>query len=368
MSRISLVPIDSTDADMLFTWQINPLTRRYFNTPTIPSFDEHVAWVERILKDDSVKAFMILCEEKVGIVRLNFDTATSAEVSILLAPEHYGKGHALSALNKLAGMFPDIDIKAVVHENNAPSQRLFVNAGFTKLDSTTFIKKKMKHNYVVAGTKPWSLDAFQAKVGDLDNWHFISEKENLTIEKLQEISPKYVFFPHWNWIVPDCILNQFECVCFHMTDVPYGRGGSPLQNLIIRGHKETKLTALRMTNELDSGPVYLKVPLSLKGTAQEIFEKTAFKIMDLADEISKTEPEPEEQKGEIITFPRRTPAQSKLEDGLPLEKLYDYIRMLDAETYPKAFIQHGEYKIEFDNATLNSAGKLEVRAVITKEE
>ncbi len=31
---------------------------------------------------------------------------------------------------------------------------------------------------------------------------------------------------------------KFECVCFHMTDVPYGRGGSPLQNLIIREPQE----------------------------------------------------------------------------------------------------------------------------------
>jgi len=37
-----------------------------------------------------------------------------------------------------------------------------------------------------------------------------------------------------------------------MTDVPYGRGGSPLQNLIVRGHTETKLTALRCVRDLDA--------------------------------------------------------------------------------------------------------------------
>ena len=43
-----------------------------------------------------------------------------------------------------------------------------------------------------------------------------------------------------------------------MTDLPYGRGGSPLQNLIINGHKETMMSALRCVQELDAGPIYLK--------------------------------------------------------------------------------------------------------------
>lgn len=32
---------------------------------------------------------------------------------------------------------------------------------------------------------------------------------------------------------------------FHMTNFPYGRGGSPLQNLMKRGHHTTTITALR---------------------------------------------------------------------------------------------------------------------------
>jgi len=55
-----------------------------------------------------------------------------------------------------------------------------------------------------------------------------------------------------------------------MTYMPYGRGGSPLQNLIVRGYRHTKLTALRMVEEFDAGPVYLKEDLCLEGNAEEI--------------------------------------------------------------------------------------------------
>ena len=41
-----------------------------------------------------------------------------------------------------------------------------------------------------------------------------------------------------------------------MTDVPYGRGGSPLQNLIVRGYSEIKLTVLQMVKAFDAGLVY----------------------------------------------------------------------------------------------------------------
>ncbi|MFM7827709.1 MAG: methionyl-tRNA formyltransferase, partial [Acidimicrobiaceae bacterium] len=33
-------------------------------------------------------------------------------------------------------------------------------------------------------------------------------------------------------------------------------------------------------------------------------------------------------------------------------ELYDFIRMLDAEGYPHAFINAGEFKVEFRNARL----------------
>ncbi len=106
--------------------------------------------------------------------------------------------------------------------------------------------------------------------GALSNWHFADNVEEL--ENLNAVHDyRYIFFLHWSEKVPNQLLYEHECVCFHMTDVPYGRGGSPLQNLIERGHRETTLSALRMTEQFDAGPVYLKKALSLKGGPQRRF-------------------------------------------------------------------------------------------------
>lgn len=216
----------------------------------------------------------------------------------------------------------------------------------------------MEH-YIVATIKEWNITKFNHEKSELSGqWHLITQPEELTLKKLEEINPKYIFFPHWSWLVPEEILNKFNCVCFHMTDVPYGRGGSPLQNLILRGHNETQLSALKMEETLDTGPVYLKVPLSLKGSAQEIYKNCAAKVFDLIKTITELNPVPVVQSGEIVEFRRRTAEQSLLPESISAEKAYDFIRMLDAETYPKAFINYGDLLLEFSQAKLNTQQEL----------
>ena len=83
---------------------------------------------------------------------------------------------------------------------------------------------------------------------------------------MEKTGHRWVLVPHWSWIIPATIHERFEVVIFHMTDLPYGRGGSPLQNLIVRGHERTMISAIRCVEEMDAGPVYLKRELSLHGS------------------------------------------------------------------------------------------------------
>lgn len=218
-------------------------------------------------------------------------------------------------------------------------------------------------DYLVATVKPWNLTAFQRRTASLPGrWHLVEHKQGLNTEILERIRPRYIFFPHWSWLVPPDILQAAECVCFHMTEVPYGRGGSPLQNLILRGHEKTMVTALRMETELDAGPVYLKRPMQLAGSAQQIFERLAELVYDMVTEIVATEPEPVPQKGEATWFPRRNPEQSRLPTDVSVRELYDHIRMLDAETYPRAFAEFDKLRMEFSDAELQGKS---VKASVT---
>ncbi len=180
----------------------------------------------------------------------------------------------------------------------------------------------------------------------------ITQKSAFSTEIISAERPVYVFVPHWSHIIPEELIRQTNVIIFHMTDLPYGRGGSPLQNLIIRGHSKTKISAIRCVSEIDAGPIYLKRELNLDGSAYEIFRRASVIIKDMIIEILRKDLEPVPQLGEIVQFKRRKPAESDLSclNANELSTVYDFIRMLDAPDYPRSFLKLGNLRIEFSAA------------------
>ena len=225
-------------------------------------------------------------------------------------------------------------------------------------------------NIIVTTIKSWNIENFyklKKRFKNKYNFILITKKDDLTFEYIKTYNPIYIFFPHWSWYIDEKIYNNYKCIVFHETDLPYGRGGSPLQNLIIRGIKTTKISAIKVQKEIDSGDIYLKEDLDISfGSAQEIFEKASSCIFGkMIPALLDRKCIPQKQKGEVVLFKRREALQSDMisEKIDNLEKLYDFIRMLDGEDYPKAFITKGNMKIEFSNAKIvdnKIVGKFEV--------
>lgn len=229
--------------------------------------------------------------------------------------------------------------------------------------------KPLKTNFIIASHRSWNLDMAE-RLKNQTGHHFtlIREPDELKLNSIQETQPRYIFFPHWSYRIPEEIFQNFECVIFHMTDLPFGRGGSPLQNLIQRGIYETNITALRCVKELDAGPIYLKSPLSLHGSAEEIFIRGSRIVEEMIVQIINDNPEPIPQQGEPVSFKRRKPQQSSLADTNSLEEVFDKIRMLDAEGYPHAFLDIGCFRLEFTRASLKTDSILADVRIILKQE
>lgn len=181
---------------------------------------------------------------------------------------------------------------------------------------------------------------------------YIDNKECITYDYLHTLQPEWMFFPHWSYIIPAEVYVNMNCVIFHMTDLPFGRGGSPLQNLIARGIYETKLSALKCTAQLDAGDIYIKQPLSLWGTAEEIYLRAAELTKEMIIQIVKEKPQLYKQQGEPVVFQRRKPSEGDVGELDSLAEIFDYIRMLDADTYPPAFLDMNNLHIEFTRASL----------------
>lgn len=213
------------------------------------------------------------------------------------------------------------------------------------------------NNYIILSNRPWnnSLLEMCKSLFPNDNWIYIEKKDDLTKKNIKSLKPNFIFIPHWSYIIKKEIYDSYNCIVFHMTDLPFGRGGSPLQNLISRGIDNTKISAIKVVKELDAGPVYLKKDLNLNGSAEEIFLRANGVIFNMIEEIIRNNIKPISQKGEILKFSRRKPKMSEINENINnTEFLYNHIRMLDAEGYPKAYIETEFFKFEFDRASLKS--------------
>jgi len=209
----------------------------------------------------------------------------------------------------------------------------------------------MSKKYILLSEKKWHDDLFDNLKNRInEDWVRIKSKEDFNLINLQNLNPSIIFIPHWSYIIEKKIYLNYECIVFHMTDLPFGRGGSPLQNLILRKIRETKISALRVSNGIDEGDIYLKVPLSLEGTAKQIFERTTPIIQCMISQIIDYKLLPSPQVGESVLFKRRKPDESCIENLNELDQVFDYIRMLDCEGYPRAFIEAVNLKFEFSNA------------------
>jgi methionyl-tRNA formyltransferase len=178
----------------------------------------------------------------------------------------------------------------------------------------------------------------------------LTDSHKLTLKYVKKINPKIIFFPDWSWIVPSEIINNYTCVCFHESSLPKFRGGSPIQNQIIRGIKKTKSTAFVMTCGLDEGDILLQQDLSLEGTLKNIFERMIKNDYEMITKIIEGKYKRRKQVGEPTIFKRRRPEESELKNlDYPKLYLYNFIRMLE-DPYPNAFLRVGKRKIVFKSA------------------
>lgn len=198
---------------------------------------------------------------------------------------------------------------------------------------------------VLVGYRKWALKAF----AQFKNLKSFSSKKDLEIF-LEEFSSKEelcLIFAGWSEIIKSDIIKKHICICLHPSDLPLFRGGSPIQNQKINGITESKLTAFRMDEGIDTGPIIYKIKLSLKGHMKDIFfalENATIKIIQkIIENCDSSFLSGQVQNESRATyFKRRHPSDSEItiEDLKTLSSkfLFEKICALE-DPYPNAFIR-----------------------------
>ena len=177
------------------------------------------------------------------------------------------------------------------------------------------------------------------------NFIMINSKEELSYTNILDLNPDLILWYGWSWIIPKDILNKYYSVMLHPSPLPKYRGGSPIQNQIINGEKESAVTLFKMDKGVDTGDIISQHPFPLNGGISDIFQYITSIGIDLSvnmiEKFSTLKLTPQDNSKSTY-FKRRTPEQSEitLEElrGSTSKDLYNKIRALQ-DPYPNAFIK-----------------------------
>jgi len=217
---------------------------------------------------------------------------------------------------------------------------------------------------VVSQDNSWSQKLFDLLKKDSSHHFFFLH--SCTQDLLNNINPDWVFFFHWGKIVGREIYENYKCCVVHTGNLPQGRGGSPIQNQILDGLTHTNVNIIEMTAALDAGAVYCSQGISLQGSITDIWHSIACTACELINFCIQNKPNPQAQKGETAIYKRIKDNHIIFDLDKPIDFLYDQIRMVDNDYYPRCHLNINGYKIEFSRATLTE-GEIIADVRITKQ-
>ena len=156
------------------------------------------------------------------------------------------------------------------------------------------------------------------------------------------------FLLSYSRIVPPALLRlNAQNLVVHESDLPRGRGWSPLSWQVLTGADEIPVALLEAADGVDSGPIYSQAVIRLRGNelVDELRAAQAEATLRLCTDFTARHPfvlaDARAQSGSPTYYPRRGPADSRLDPDKTLREQFQLLRIADFERYPAHFEMAG---------------------------
>jgi len=141
----------------------------------------------------------------------------------------------------------------------------------------------------------------------------------------------------------------------HASDLPKGRGFSPIVWQILEGCREIPLRLIHAADPVDSGDIVLSDSIPFEGHElnDEIRDTLGRRINDLCMAYleARTPPTGHPQRGEATWYARRKPEDSRLDPLRSIAEQFDLLRVVDNARYPAFFEMRGHrYVVQISKA------------------
>jgi methionyl-tRNA formyltransferase len=157
-----------------------------------------------------------------------------------------------------------------------------------------------------------------------------------SVERLRGARPERVVVCAFGQLIGEALLEEMEMLNVHPSLIPRWRGAAPIERAIMAGDERTGVTIMRVTADLDSGPVALQEETPVNG--REGYEEVSARLAELGgtllneslDRAARGELELTDQDEAEATYAEKiAPEERHLDPARPALELERTVRALN---------------------------------------
>jgi UDP-4-amino-4,6-dideoxy-N-acetyl-beta-L-altrosamine N-acetyltransferase len=394
--QMPLKPISESDLSLILEWRNTPTVREAMFSSHIIEPEEHLSWFQRIHNDTRSKWLLYSNSEDKPLGVVYFTSIDwnrlSAFWGFYTAPDATpgtGLRMSLEALNLAFDELKLYKLNAEALAGNMRSINMHKSVGFIEEGRfrNQHLNRTERSDVIRFGilSEEWAVHKvkLQSRINELD---ILANKKlssstpphkivilsdshswiNFYIEDLITDWSELGHFVHWRHdtkdlptadfcfclsfskIVSKDIRNKFKhTVVVHESELPKGRGWSPLTWQILEGKNIIPVTLLEAEDSVDSGKIYKQTWIDFFGSelVDELRDGQAKATKELCqwfvDEYPQSTNSAKEQKGTPTYYNRRLPKDSQIDLNKSLFEQFNLLRIVDNQKYPAYFIHKG---------------------------
>lgn len=359
-TRLTLRPAWRTDKALYFDWANDPTTRDNAGNPEPNTWATHDSWFEERLADPDTMLWVVVTPSGLPVGQVCIEAnAGDAMIDYSVEPAFLDRGWGMCLLEFAVDAYRTSDGEQPLTEG-IQAGRTASRISFSRIGSESV-------EWENAEADTLSLTILSDAASWINEWvpgllaGWLGQGYRVRwIHNPKDLLPGDLCFllGCGQLVRPELLRLHSHNLVVHASDLPKGRGWSPLTWQILEGNNHIPVTLLRAEPEVDSGDVYLQKWLKFAGhelldeLRDGVGDATSWLCRQFVNRYPDILSSARLQHGEPSWYPKRGPADSELEVDLPLRDQFELLRVVDNYHYPAFVRLRGHrYRLRIDKVS-----------------
>lgn len=331
------------DIYLYYNWaNEHEVLKNAHNRSTI-SWKTHQTWFADKLHDINSHLF-VLEETGLPLGQIRFDRdgdEARIDYSLDKIVRERGWDSLLVALGAdLMQQIEPVRLCAKVKAGNEVPSAIFLSLGLTETSNVS--RGGADHSIAILSDRASWINEYICKL--MLDWLAVGYRVLWVHDKKDLLPANFCFYLSCSQIVPANILSQYRHnLVVHESDLPRGKGWSPLTWQVLEGKNCIPVTLLEAAEKVDSGVIYAQEWIEFEGheLIDELRAAQAQATIKLCNLFVEGFPQilngAREQTGSETFYPRRCKMDSELDPMQSIVAQFNHLRVVDNHRYPALF-------------------------------